>query len=67
MRLTAFVISTTHSAVTSGWPGRATSTTTSVWNRLNGMRKKNIVTPNHHEQARREHLTRELRRAATRR
>ena len=60
MRFTAFVISTTHSAVTSG-ARSGDSTTVSVWNRLNGMRKKNIETPNHHEQARREHLAGELR------
>ena len=44
MRLIAFVINTTHSAVTSGAKSEP-STTVSVWKRLNGIRKKNIVTP----------------------
>ena len=38
MRLIAFVINTTHSAVTSGVQSDD-SATTSVWNRLNGIRK----------------------------
>ena len=46
MRLIAFVINTTHSAVTSGAQVGRRARPTSVWNRLNGIRKKNIVTPN---------------------
>ncbi len=38
MRLTAFVINTTHSAVTSG-ANCEPSTTVSVWKKLNGIRK----------------------------
>ena len=44
MRLIAFDINTTHATVTSGAKSEL-STTVSVWNRLNGIRKKYMVTP----------------------
>ena len=60
MRFTALVISTTQPAVTSG-ARSGDNTTTPVWNKLNGIRKKNIETPNQNEHARGEHLAGELR------